>query len=90
MIRHQLTVFADPNTDPELVRSLCYRLYSLTCTMRDAGPVVNLFKLFVLSRAQETEQLFGEGQRTHFEAPFADQLVDNVRVLLGPPRYIRY
>ncbi|KAK4047592.1 beige protein-like 1 [Microbotryomycetes sp. JL221] len=77
LIRHQLTIFADPNDYSEFVQCLCYRLYTLARNSTDPGPIVNLFKLFILGRPEQIEFVLGEKKRKGFEAPFADRLVDN-------------
>ncbi|KAM0788066.1 hypothetical protein ACM66B_001237 [Microbotryomycetes sp. NB124-2] len=77
LIRHQLTIFADPNDYSEFVQCLCYRLYTLATMSQDPGPIVNLFKLFILGRPEQIEFVLGEKKRKGFEAPFADRLVDN-------------
>ncbi|KAK4047538.1 beige protein-like 1 [Microbotryomycetes sp. JL201] len=77
LIRHQLTIFADPNDYSEFVQCLCYRLYTLATSSANPGAIVNLFKLFILGRPEQIEFVLGEKKRKGFEAPFADRLVDN-------------
>ncbi|KAM0748128.1 beach-domain-containing protein [Meredithblackwellia eburnea MCA 4105] len=79
LVRHQLSVFATPNTDAEFFRCLVQRLDSMLRTSageEETDVVVDFFKLLVLQRPTEVEVSLIQQRKHASETPIIEKLID--------------